>query len=192
MASSKFARHRGFEEERFELPVSENFKCSICLNVLNNPKSCGNNQHYFCSGCINEHLKNSHTCPLCMEELTPATLVQPPRVLLNCILELRIKCIHSQRGCPEHVQLGRLLNHVDECGFAPAQCENEGCGAEVNRFEKAYHETELCKFRKVECYGCGKLMKQVEELRENQRITDRKLADVLEDQLRMKDVIKEV
>ena len=91
--ASTFARDTGYEEERFELPVSENFKCSICLNVLNTPKSCRNNQHYFCSGCIDEHLKNSHTCPECMEELTPATLVQPPRVLLNCILELRIKCV---------------------------------------------------------------------------------------------------
>ena len=211
MASSKFARDRGLEEERFESPVSENFKCSICLNVLNNPKNCGNNQHYFCSGCIGEHLKNSHTCPECTEELTPETLVQPPRVLLNCILELRIKCDHSQRGCPEHVQLGRLQNHVDECGFAPAHCGNEGCGAEVNRAEKVRHETELCQFRKIECYGCGELKKEIQELRKSQEEAnknmekalrkeinekrhemERKISEVLENQVRMKEGVKEV
>ena len=210
MASSKFARDRGFEEERFELPVSENFKCSICLNVLNNPKSCRNNQHYFCSGCIGEHLKNSHTCPECMEELAPETLVQPPRVLLNCILELRIKCVYSQRGCPEHVQLGRLQNHADECRFAPAQCENEGCGAEVNKGEKARHETDVCKFRKVECYGCGELKKEIQELRksdeeaiknmektlrkeiiEKENDMNRKMAEVLENQKRMTECVEE-
>ena len=202
MASSKFARDKVFEEECFESPVSENFKCSICLNVLNNPKSCRNNQHYFCSGCIDVHLKNSHTCPECMEELTPETLVQPPRVLLNCILELRIKCLHSHRGCPEYVQLGRRQNHADKCGFAPAQCENEGCGAEVNRDEKVRHETELCKFRKVECYGCEELKKEIQELRksqeeaktnmeEKQHEMERKMAEVLENQMRMKEGVEE-
>ena len=202
MASSPLAKRRGFDEELFESLVSPNFKCSICLNVLNNPKSCRNNQHYFCSGCIDEHLKNSHKCPECMEELTPETLVQPPRVLLNCILELRIKCLHSQRGCPEYVQLGRLQNHVDECGFAPAQCENEGCGAEVNRDEKVRHETEVCKFRKVECYGCEELKKEIQVLRkgqegaykkieENQNEMERKIAEVLENQVRIKEGVNE-
>ncbi len=199
--ASKFARDRGFEEERFELSVSENFKCAICLNVLNNPKGCRNNQHYFCFGCIGEHLKNSHTCPECMEELTPATLVQPPRVLLNCILELRIKCSYSNRGCLEYVKLGNLQTHVDQCGFAPAKCGNEGCGAEVNEREKVRHETELCKFRKVECYGCGELKKEIQELKRNQEKIknmeekqiemDRKMAEVLDIQSRIKEGVKE-
>jgi hypothetical protein len=137
-----------------------------------------------------------------MDELTPETLVQPPRVLLNCILELRIKCGYSDRGCPQHIQLGQLQNHVDQCGFAPAKCGNEGCGAEVNKCEKVRHETELCKFRKVECYGCGELKKEMKELRksqeranknmeEKQREMDRKMAEVLENQLRMKEGVKE-
>ena len=166
----KFARERGHEEDHFELPVNENLKCSICLNVLNNPKSCRNNQHYFCFGCIGQHLENSHTCPECMEELTPATLVEPPRVLLNMILALRIKCNHSARGCPEYVQLDRLQNHVDQCGFGPMTCGNEGCGAIVNRSDKVRHETELCNFRTIECSGCEKLKKEVDELKRNQEI----------------------
>ena len=199
--ASKFARDRGYEEERFEFPVSENFKCSICLNVLKNPKGCRNNQHYFCFGCIGEHLKNSHTCPECMDELTPAILVQPPRVLLNCISELRIKCSYSNRGCLEYVKLGNLQTHVDQCGFAPANCGNEGCGAEVNECEKVRHETELCKFRKVECYGCGELKKEIQELRKNQekiknmeekqREMDKRVAEVLDSQSRMKEGVKE-
>jgi hypothetical protein len=145
-----------------------------------------------------------------MDELTPATLVEPPRVLLNCILELRIKCGYSNRGCPEYIKLGSLQNHVDQCGFAPAKCENEGCGAEVNKCEKVRHETELCKFRKVECYGCGELKKEMQELKrsqekanknleetrkemdEKQREMDRKMAVVMENQLRIKEGVKEM
>jgi hypothetical protein len=145
-----------------------------------------------------------------MEELTPETLVQPPRVLLNCILELRIKCGHSDRGCPQRIQLGQLQNHVDQCGFAPAKCGNEGCGAEVNKCEKVRHETELCKFRKVECYGCGELKKEMQELRrsqekanknieekqremdEKQKEMDRKMVVMMENQLRIKEGVKEM
>jgi hypothetical protein len=145
-----------------------------------------------------------------MDELTPETLVQPPRVLLNCILELRIKCGYSNRGCPQRIQLGQLQNHVDQCGFAPAKCENEGCGAEVNKCEKVRHETELCKFRKVECYGCGELKKEMQELRrsqekanknieekqremdEKQKEMDRKMVVMMENQLRIKEGVKEM
>jgi hypothetical protein len=145
-----------------------------------------------------------------MDELNPATLVEPPRVLLNCILELRIKCGYSDRGCPQHIQLGRLQSHVDQCGFAPAKCGNEGCGADVNKCEKVRHETELCKFRKVECYGCGELKKEMQELKrsqekanknleetrkemdEKQKEVDRKMAVMMENQLRIKEGVKEM
>ena len=194
--ASKFARDRNYEEDCFEFPVSENFKCSICFNVLDNPKGCRKNQHYFCIACIRKHLGNSHTCPECMDELTPETLVDPPRVLLNCIQELRVKCGYSDRGCPEYVQLCRLQNHVDECGFAPAVCENEGCGEEVNKGEKVRHETELCKFRKVECHGCGELKKEILELRKSQEKAstsmDRRISAIMVNQKRIKEGAKEM
>ena len=193
---SKFARERGHEEDHFELPVNENLTCSICLNVLNNPKSCRNNQHYFCFGCIGQHLENSHTCPKCMEELTPATLVEPPRVLLNMILALRIKCNHRARGCPKYVQLDKLQNHVDHCGFGPATCGNEGCGMDVNRSDKVRHETELCKFRTILCSGCGELKKQVEELKRKQEMAKKNSEEIqtkmVEKQREMEEKQKEI
>ena len=151
----------GFDEDRFAEPVSDNFKCGICFNVLNNPKSCQNNQHYFCFGCINQHLKNYQTCPNCAEELTPETLGTPPRVLLNCISELRVKCDHVKRGCCDHVQLGHLQTHLDQCGFAPVTCGNDGCEMEINTRDKIHHETELCEFRRVQCHDCRELRQEI-------------------------------
>ena len=161
-------------------------------HVLSNPKSCRNNEHYFCFGCIGQHLENSHTCPECIEELTPATLVEPPRVLLNMILALQIKCNHSARGC----QLDRLQNHVDQCGFGPATCGDEGCGAIVNRSDKVQQETELCKFRTYECSGCEELKKQVDELRRIQEMaktnTEEKKRSFVEKQREMDEKQKEM
>ena len=197
---SKFARDRSLESNCFEFPVTEHCKCPICFNVLDNPKGCRNNQHYFCFACIGRHLKNNHTCPTCMDELTPETLVDPPRVLLSIIQELRVKCSYSTRGCPEYVQLGRLQNHVDECLFAPAVCENEGCGKEVNKGDKVRHETEQCKFRTLDCHGCAELKKEMQDLRRNQEKAvkrmdehqeemDRRMAVMVE---RVKEGVKEI
>ena len=85
----------GYEDERFEHTVSPSFHCPICLNVLKEPKMCRNNEHVFCSVCINQHLANSSTCPQCMEELTVETLHRAPRVLMNYLSELTIDCVMS-------------------------------------------------------------------------------------------------
>ena len=113
-----------------------------------------------------------------MDELTSETLVEPPRVLVNCIQELRIKCDYSGRGCPQYVQLDQRQNHIDECGFAPTVCENEGCGEEVNRGEKVRHETEVCKFRKVSCRGCEELKSEMQELRKNQEQANKSIEEM--------------
>ena len=41
--------------------------CSICLNILNNPKSCSSdkNTHSFCKKCIDKYLKGNNKCLIC-------------------------------------------------------------------------------------------------------------------------------
>jgi hypothetical protein len=38
------------------------------------------------------------------------------------------------------VRLEHLEIHVNQCGFAPVMCENEGCGAIVNKRDQENHE----------------------------------------------------
>ncbi|XP_028415448.1 uncharacterized protein LOC114538467 [Dendronephthya gigantea] len=175
MASS-VVQGAGFDENRFDGPVSDNFKCTICFNVLNDPKSCQNNQHYFCNACIHQYVQNySQTCPECRQELTVETLVTPPRILLNCISELRIKCDHVERGCTARVQLEKLKNHLEECGFAPVTCANDGCDAVVNKRDRIHHETELCEFRRVQCHNCEELRNEMSRLSDLSKTTGQKL-----------------
>ena len=156
----------GYEDERFQNTVSPNFYCSICLNVLKEPKMCRNNEHVFCSVCITQHLANSSTCPQCMEELTVETLHRAPRVLLNCLSELTISCDYFSRGCREYIRLGDLQTHVISCGFAPVKCSNNDCDMEVNKRDKIHHETEVCDFRKVKCHDCGEMKKEIEGIKD--------------------------
>ena len=148
----------GYDDERFESIVDQNFHCLICYNVLKDPVMCRRNQHYFCHGCITEHLRrNSHTCPTCADELTVETLAEVPRIVKTYLNERKIRCDYEDRGCRELVQLQNLNRHVAECGFSPVVCGNQGCNQTISKRDRTYHESELCQFRKLKCHNCEEI-----------------------------------
>ena len=154
----------GYEDSRFEKDVDQHFHCSICYNVLKEPRMCRNNEHVFCLACISEHLKvNSQTCPECSEHLSVDTL-RRPRVLSNYLSKLKINCEYASRGCPEFTCVEDLKTHVASCGFAPVFCSNENCGMEINKQEREHHETVICEYRKVKCHDCGQIQEVVGRL----------------------------
>ena len=148
----------GYDDERFESIVDQHFHCLICYNVLKDPVMCRRNQHYFCRGCITEHLRrNSHTCPTCADELTIETLTNVPRIVTDYLNGRKIRCDYEDRGCRELVQLQNLNRHVAECGFSPVVCGNQGCGQTISKRDRTYHESELCQFRKLKCHNCEEI-----------------------------------
>ena len=148
----------GYDDERFDTIIDRHFHCLICYNVLKDPVMCRRNQHYFCRGCITEHLRrNSHTCPTCADELTVDTLTNVPRIVTDYLDERKIRCDYEDRGCRELVQLQNLNGHVAECGFSPVVCENQGCGQTISKRDRTYHEIELCQFRKLKCHNCEEI-----------------------------------
>ena len=153
----------GYEDSRFEKDIDEDFHCSICFNVLKDPRTC-KNEHAFCLDCISEHLRvNSETCPECKEDLTVATL-RRPRLLNNYLSKLKINCGHASRGCLEYICVKDLESHAGSCGFAPVMCSNKNCGMVINKQEREHHETVVCEYRKEECLDSGKLPEAVERL----------------------------
>ena len=155
----------GYDDSRFEKDVDEEFHCSVCYNVLKEPRMCRNNEHIFCIACISEHLKvNSETCPECNEHLSLDTLRTAPRVLRNCLSKLKINCDHASRGCPQFTRVEELETHVSNCGYAPVLCSNAECGMEINKQDKDHHETEVCEYRRVKCQDCEKMQEVVGRL----------------------------
>ena len=168
----------GYEDSRFEKDVDENFHCSICYNVLKEPRTCRNNDHIFCLACISQHLKvNSQTCPECNEHLSVDTL-RRPRVLNNMLSKLKINCDYASRGCPEFTCLEDLETHVVNCGYAPVLCSNAECGMEINKQDKVHHETEVCEYRRVKCYDCGQIQQDVRMLKGSLMALDGKVETV--------------
>ena len=172
----------GYDDSRFEKDVDENFHCSICYNVLKEPRMCRNNEHIFCFGCISEHLKvNSETCPECNEHLSLDTLRKAPRVLRNCLSKLNINCDHASRGCPQFTCLEELETHVSNCGYAPVLCSNAECGMEINKQDKVHHETDVCDYRRVKCQDCGKVQEVVGRLEGRMVELDKKVEEAREE-----------
>ena len=166
MACCPKEKEYGYDDSRFEKDVDENFHCSICYNVLKEPRMCRNNGHVYCLACISEHLKvNSQTCPECNEHLSVDTL-RRPRVVNNYLSKLKINCDYASRGCPEFTCVEGLQTHVANCEFAPVFCSNENCGMEINKQDQVHHETELCGYRKVKCHDCGQTREVVGTLKE--------------------------
>ena len=164
MACCPTEKEYGYDDSRFEKDVDENFHCSICYNVLKEPRMCRNNEHVFCLACISEHLKvNSQTCPECNEHLSVDTL-RRARVVNNYLSKLKINCDYASRGCPEFTCVEGLETHVANCEFAPVFCSNENCGMEINKQDKVHHETEVCGYRKVKCHDCGQTREVVGRL----------------------------
>ena len=169
----------GYDDERFETIVNQNFHCLICYNVLKDPVMCRRNEHHFCRGCITEHLRrNSHKCPTCADELTVETLQEVPRIVKNYLNELSIRCDHYDRGCRELVQLQNLQRHVAECGFSPVVCGNQGCGETISKRDRTYHESELCQFRKLKCHNCGEISTMMAGVETNIAYINTEMADV--------------
>ena len=120
---------------------------------------CENNEHYFCSGCIKEHLKKtSHNCPVCQDKLTVETLRKAPRIVGDCVSRYKISCDYATRGCDEVLELGTLQTHVQDCDFMPVSCSNKGCDKIVSKRDVKHHENELCQFKTTTCDDCGEKM----------------------------------
>ena len=109
-------------------------------------------------------MKNSRRCPTCADELTQETLTEPPRMVKDYLNELNIRCIYHDRGCEEIVQLQHLDQHEDSCGFTPAVCRNQDCGAILNKRDLIHHESELCEYRKLKCHSCGEITKTLADM----------------------------
>jgi hypothetical protein len=160
---------QGYDVNRFVGEVRNDLLCFVCHDVPKDPRLCQNKDHIFCLAHISRHLhQNSNTCPVCRDPLTPETLKRPTRILKNYLEDRKIKCDHHDRGCPDVVRLEDLQRHVDQCGFAPVMCRNEGCETEVNKSDKENHEKNLCQFRIAKCHDCRDIKASQNEMKTSQ------------------------
>ena len=91
--------------------IDEEFICTICHDVLENPKIISNCEHVFCHTCINEWSINSNTCPVDREQIQD--LVKPQRIFLNVLNRLKLRCQFENLGCKIVIERKNMVYELD-------------------------------------------------------------------------------
>src|ERR1700712_4417299 len=99
----------------------DEFTCSICLGMFNNPVATQCCRQTFCKDCIREWVSLHKTCPNDRKPLTKKGLKPVPRVLINLMENMKIKCNYVLDGCSQVVRIGDLSQHLAFCEFRPNQ-----------------------------------------------------------------------
>lgn len=81
----------GYDLSRFISEIEEEFLCSICTMVLEDPLQsfC---EHMYCQRCIKDWLMRDERCPDDRTSLTFDQLKVPGRIIRNLLNKLVIKC----------------------------------------------------------------------------------------------------
>ena len=120
----------GYDKSRFvDIPKDDldEFTCGICYEIFADPVFSPCCRQTYCQDCIGEWLSQHQTCPNDRQCLTRDDLNPPPRVLVNLLNKLKIKCDFQTNGCETVTQLSDLGHHKESCDYNPfKKCEN--CG----------------------------------------------------------------
>ena len=120
----------GFDKTRivnFDEKQLQELVCGICQDVLNNPMATKCCRQSFCKDCIDEWLLRQNTCPTDRKPMNSSDLVNVPRLVLNLIDGMQIKCQYS--GCSVVETIGQISEHQKSCEFGHCKvcdCDEPG------------------------------------------------------------------
>ena len=148
---------RGYQVNFVEQPPKEiEVECSVCFNVLFEPKlatCCG---HSFCAACIDPIESGGKPCPLCSQQIE---LVDDKR-LERTLNGLTVYCPHKKKGCEWTGELREVNNHLNKqpttdnllkgCQYQEILCEV--CQShQCERQHMENHVSNDCPEREIEC-----------------------------------------
>jgi len=142
----------GLDENRFVESVDDEFRCSICRDVIEDPiaTQC---EHVFCKTCINEWIQKESSCPVDRKTLNKSQLCEPSRFFRNFYSKLELKCEYESNGCDIFSKIEDLKSHQDKCKFNPSlkyECD-KGCGALTSKIDEKNHN--CLQFLKSDHFG---------------------------------------
>ena len=142
------------EEYQFVNDLPEEYQCSICLSVLNDPHlttCCG---HHFCKECICKVAQANQACPMCKTEGFVAVI---DKNVFRKIRALPVRCHFHSKGCGWQGELRGLQEHLDphqgHCKFIDIVCP-KGCGQTLPHSKLDTHLAKECPNRDQQCQYC--------------------------------------
>ena len=139
--------------------VSESLLCVNCHGVVRNAVRLRFCDHSICESCLlKRRNEKADRCP-CGEILEEGTEEDS----MNIRLLVEDLIIHCPNRCEEKVRLADVQTHlIEDCQMTIVQCVNVGCTRKLKRMQMDTH-SQLCDHRIINCEGCGKRMKYLEQ-----------------------------
>jgi len=128
--------------------LSEELICSICLDIVNNPITCGKCSSPFGLKCIEDWFTRDKRCPKqCEFERSEFSLL-----LKRLVNKFEFYCFYKTNGCNKIIEYENFNKHVNSCEFANYKCTIPGCNEigpknyiiEHLTLKKCEHELETC------------------------------------------------
>lgn len=105
--------------------VKEMLSCCICAGILINPKQCSTCENCFCSECIENWIKKSHTCPF---KCSYPKIKEGGRMIKNLLEKLIFTC--ENKCGATNLSYNNKIEHMKICKNIKIVCDT--CGAEYN------------------------------------------------------------
>ena len=108
--------NRDFELEPHQMPDSilGNFKCSLCLNILNKAHAICEQQHSVCHGCLEKFKEYNFTkCSMCNGELLKRFVEN--KTANRVIGDLGVTCTNKDNGCQSRMKISDIECHMQNC-----------------------------------------------------------------------------
>ena len=139
-------------ETLIDQEVDRSLICSICQEILKNPKECSNCQNCFCKKCIESWKISNDSCPFRCSELQ---LKNPHKVVMETLKKLNFKCRNFTNGCNEHLNYTNYINHMETCIYSKNKCVMNDCNTEVFLKDMHDHLYNHCEYKVHSCEKCG-------------------------------------
>jgi len=97
--------------------LKDEFVCSICHDIVEDPVVISKCEHYFCGCCIRPWIQANSTCPKDRDPTQEAGLSQPFRFYRNMLAEVRLRCQFS--GCNTETTYEGFRRHEANCRKNP-------------------------------------------------------------------------
>ena len=155
----------------FVEPVDQDYMCILCLEVADEPVTCGRASGcaaLFCNRCLQRALSARRKCPTCEFGSAQKHTNLP---IKNQLLKLQVHCLYSSPGsitasssgskrkadenahCSWQGAYGQLETHLKRCEFVTEPCPFSGCGASLRRHDMQEHKAS-CAHRVEMCMYC--------------------------------------
>ncbi|EAR92499.2 zinc finger, C3HC4 type (RING finger) protein (macronuclear) [Tetrahymena thermophila SB210] len=156
----------------------DDLKCPICINIIEDPKTCINCEANFCAQCIQQWVSHQgeKQCPCCRDQgqerflysrerdnrfsvrfhgdnHSQAKYVTCPKIFKKMLSTIQVTC--HNKGCNTIIKYDERIGHLKVCMYQLRNCPNDQCEEKVTLLTKTEH-IKICEYRKEPCKYCSK------------------------------------